>query len=84
MLIGWNVSGWYEGMLLKGLVLVFTWPFEAKRVSWQNGLTKSCGKSAHPLQSVKTKYLAVSPVMDILSDMMLKLFKNLLIPISLS
>jgi hypothetical protein len=26
----WNASVWSEGMLLKGLVLVFTWPFEAK------------------------------------------------------
>jgi hypothetical protein len=75
---------WSEEMLLKGLVLVFTCPFETKWVSWQNGLTKSCGKSAPPLQSVKTKYLAVSPVTDSLSDMVLKLFKNLLIPISLS
>jgi hypothetical protein len=30
----------------------------------ENGLTKSCGKSAPPLQSVQTKYLAMSPVTD--------------------
>jgi hypothetical protein len=30
----------------------------------KKGLTKSCGKSAQPLQSVRTKYLAVSPVTD--------------------
>jgi hypothetical protein len=47
-----NASVWSEEMLLKSLVLVFTWPFEAKWVSWQNGLTKSCGKGAQPLQSV--------------------------------
>jgi hypothetical protein len=31
----------------------------------KGGLSKSCGKSAPPLQSVRTKYLAVSPVTDI-------------------
>jgi hypothetical protein len=30
----------------------------------KKGLTKSCGKSVPPLQSVRTKYLAVSPVTD--------------------
>jgi hypothetical protein len=59
-----SASVWSEEMLLKGLVLVFSWPFEAKWVSRQNRLTKSCGKSAQPLQSVRTKYLAVSPVTD--------------------
>jgi hypothetical protein len=56
--------GWFEGLLLKDLVLVSTWPFDAKRASWEKGMTKSCGKSAPPLQRVKTKYLAVSPVTD--------------------
>jgi hypothetical protein len=30
----------------------------------QKRLIESCGKSAPPLQRVKTKYLAVFPVMD--------------------
>jgi hypothetical protein len=49
---------------LKGLVLVFTWPFEQNEHHGKKGLTESCGKSAQPVQSVKTKYLAVSPVTD--------------------
>jgi hypothetical protein len=74
--------GWFEGLLLKDHVLVSTYPFDAKWASWGKGMTKSCGKVHHLCRVLKTKYLAVSPVMDNLSDMMLKLFKNLLIPTS--
>ena len=48
-MIGWSASIWSKGRLLKGPVLV---------------KIKSCGESAPPLQSVKSKYLAMSLVKD--------------------
>ena len=38
--------------------------FSLQEGQGQNGLMESCGERAQPLQSVKSKYLAVSPVTD--------------------
>ena len=57
-MIGWSASIWSKGRLLKGPVL-------AK--------IKSCGESAPALQSVKSKYLAMSLAKDNLSIKTLKL-----------
>ena len=38
--------------------------FSLQEGQGQNGLMESCGERAQPLQSVKSKYLAVSPVAD--------------------
>jgi hypothetical protein len=47
------------------------------------GIVGSCGKSAQPLEMVfKTKYLAVSPVMDNFEQLYLELLEDLLILIS--
>jgi hypothetical protein len=51
-------------VVLKDLVLVSTCPFEQNDLHGKKGMIESCGKSAPPLQSVKTKYLAVSRVKD--------------------
>src|SRR3954466_16300484 len=51
-MIGWNVSLWFKGRLLKGPVLV---------------KIKSCGESAQPLQMEESKYLAMSLTRDNLS-----------------
>ena len=69
VMIGWNASIWSKGRLLKDVVSMHV---------------ESCGKSAPPLERVKSKYLAVSPVMDILSIKDIEMIKDLLIPISLS
>ena len=60
---------WSKGRLLKDLVSMHV---------------ESCGKSAPPLERVKPRYLAVSPIMDILSIKDIEMIKDLLIPISLS
>ena len=38
--------------------------FSLQEGQGQNGLMKSCGESASPLESVKTMIIAVSPVKD--------------------
>ena len=50
--------------LRKGLGFTSSFPFHFKKGQGPNGLMKSYGESAQPLQSVKSKYLAVSPVTD--------------------
>ena len=40
------------GLLLKGLVLVLSWPFEQNELHGGKGLTGSCGESVQPLESV--------------------------------
>jgi hypothetical protein len=59
-----NTSGLIWGIASERSCLSLHLAIWAKWASWQKRLTKSCGKSAPPLQRVKTKYLAVSPVMD--------------------
>jgi hypothetical protein len=61
-MIGWSASGLFWGIASERSRLSLHLAIWAKWASWQKGLTESCGKSAQPLQSVKTKYLAVSPV----------------------
>ena len=51
-------------MLRKGLDFGFSFPFHFKKGQGQNGLMKSYGERAQPLQSGQSKYLAVSPVTD--------------------
>jgi hypothetical protein len=65
--IGWYLGarpGWSEGLSLKGLVLVFTWPFEKNEYHGKRGWLSLVGKVHNLCRVLKTKYLAVSPVTD--------------------
>ena len=53
-----------RGLLPKGLVLIFSFSRSLMECRGQFGLIESSGERAQPLESVKTKYLAVSPVTD--------------------
>jgi hypothetical protein len=64
MILGWSAFGLVWGIAFERSRLSLHLAIWAKWASWQKRLTESCGKSAPPLQSVKTKYLAVSPVTD--------------------
>jgi hypothetical protein len=63
-LVGWSTSGLVWGIASERSLLSLHLPIWAKWASWEKGMTKSCGKSAPSLRSVRTKYLVVSPVTD--------------------
>ena len=56
--------------------------FSLQEGQGQNGLIESCGESAQPLQSVKSKYLAVSPVMNSFEYRSKDVNRDLIIPTS--
>jgi hypothetical protein len=60
-----------EVLLLKGLVLVDICPLSKMRIM-EEEQTRSCGECVQPLENVKTKYLAVSPVTDIYEQLELE------------
>jgi hypothetical protein len=56
--------GWSERLLLKSLVLVFTWPFEQNEHHGKRGWLSLVGKVHNLCRVLKTTYLAMSPVTD--------------------